>query len=106
MSPEPVPVRGEGLGIEVDELTPRVRGQLGVGDVGGVIVTDVDLTSAAGDKGVQPGMVVTAINGNTIDSVEDWNRQLDRLDVGDLAKLELRAGAQSSTVVLRVPEDD
>jgi serine protease Do len=104
--PERKEAPATGLGIQVDELTPALRERMGLeSEVEGVVVTHVDATSVAADKGISPRMVITAINDKPIRSVADWNKAVRKLAVGDLVMFELHAGGQNMLVYLRVPED-
>ncbi len=60
----------ERVGISVTELTPRLRRMLNLDDsVGGVMVTQVDPMSPAGESGLMRGDVITEANGKPVASV-------------------------------------
>jgi serine protease Do len=96
------------LGIEVEEITPRVRAELQIDDdVEGVVVVDVDAASTAADKGIVPRMVITAVNDKRVRSVSDWNGILRKLEIGDPVKLEIEAGpGPALSIFLKVPEQE
>jgi len=105
-APVPEDTPADDLGIEVDEITPAARDHLDIDEsVVGVVVTDVNASSTAADKGIAPGMVITAVDGKPIRSIADWNRAMSKLGVGDIVMLDIRAGAQDLFVHLKVPEN-
>ena len=53
----------ERLGLNLEELTPRVAASYGVGAGDGLLVTGVEENSQAATAGLQPGMLVTGIDG-------------------------------------------
>jgi serine protease Do len=62
-------------GIMVQDLTPKIREQLGLrANVTGVIINEIDPNSSAAQQGLQPGDVIEAINREPVRSVADFNR--------------------------------
>jgi serine protease Do len=69
------PSEGTLRGITVQNLTPDLRDQLGLPtNVRGVVITEVDPSSPAGQKGLQEGDVIEGINRHAVNSVADFNR--------------------------------
>ena len=65
------------LGMTVGELTDEARSTFGIGpDVSGVVITSVDENSAAGERGVVAGEVITEIAQETVATPSDV---LDRI---------------------------
>jgi serine protease Do len=63
-------------GVQVDELTPEIRDQLGLkSNVKGVVVTDVADGSPASDAGLQRGDEIEQINRQDVNSVSDYHRE-------------------------------
>jgi serine protease Do len=105
VAPVPEETPADDLGIEVDEITPALRDRLQLDeDVTGVVVTDVDASSIAADKGIAPSMVITAVDDKPIRGIDDWNRAISKLDVGDIVMFEMRFGQQKLLVHFKVPE--
>jgi serine protease Do len=68
------PSEGTLRGITVQNLTPDIRDQLGLPpDVRGVVITDLDPSSPAAQRGLQQGDVIEAINRHPVNSVADFN---------------------------------
>jgi serine protease Do len=69
------PSAGTLRGLSVQNLTPELRDQLGVPPgVSGVVITQVDPNSPAGQVGLRQGVVIQSINRQTVNSVADFNR--------------------------------
>lgn len=69
----------EELGLTVDELTPQLRRRLGTERTDGVIVTEVDPNGVAA-KDVQPGDIITSINGTKIGNIGDFRAAMRGAD--------------------------
>jgi len=62
-------------GLRVTELTPQLAERFRLGpSVSGVIVTDVESGSPAGEAGLQPGDIINEINRARIDSLKDYRQ--------------------------------
>jgi S1-C subfamily serine protease len=83
------------LGVEGRELTAQTAQELGLSASEGVVVFSVASGSAAEQAGLQPGDVITAINGTPLQSVEDLFAALRGLEPGDQVTLSVdRRGEQ------------
>jgi serine protease Do len=71
------------LGMRLENLTDQRRESLGLKDKGGVRVYSVEPDSFAEDIGLQPGDVLTSINHQAINTVDDVTRVRDTLKPGD-----------------------
>jgi serine protease Do len=68
---------GSVLGMTVEDLNDEARSKFGIGpDVSGVIITDVASNSAAAERGVVAGEVITEIAQETVSTPQDV---LDRI---------------------------
>jgi serine protease Do len=63
-------------GIRVEQLTDQLRDFFGVFSNSGVLVSSVDQGSAAEKAGVKAGDVVTSIDGKSIRTTSDFNREM------------------------------
>ncbi len=62
-------------GIDVQNLTPAIRDQLGLpSNVTGVVISQVDPNSPAGQYGLQEGDVIESINRQAVHNVADFNK--------------------------------
>jgi len=105
--PEPEVFESEGLGVTVETLNSGRREELRLDEnQQGVVVTEVEFGSPAAEKGMQPGIIITAVNDMVVESVADWREALSGLDPGSSAKLDVLVGRQTSYYFLRTPEQD
>jgi serine protease Do len=87
-------------GVQVDELSPEVRQQLGMKpEVKGVVVTEVPESSPAADAGLQRGDVIQQINRKPVDSVADYQRLIAEAGKQTIVLLVNRGGNTTFTVV-------
>ncbi len=87
-------------GVQVDELTPDIRDQLGLKpDVKGVVVTDVPDGSPAADAGLQRGDVIEQINRQNVASVSEYQRLIREAGKQTLVLLVNRGGNTTFMVV-------
>jgi S1-C subfamily serine protease len=70
------------MGIQPGDLTPEIAKQLGVDATSGVVVLDVVSGGPAAKAGMQPGDVITAMNGKQVSNVEDFLSVLRPLSPG------------------------
>ena len=88
------------LGVSLTQLTPEIAERFDIGAEAGAIVGTVEAGSPAGRAGVEPGDVITAIDGREVTTVEDVFAALRRRDAGDTVRLQtLRDGSTSTTEV-------
>jgi serine protease Do len=99
------PTEGTLRGIQVQNLTPSIRDQLGLStNVHGVAISDLDPDSPAAQAGLQPGDVIQSIERKPVNSVADFNRLAARVK----GKVLLRINRQgtSAFVVISPSGDD
>ena len=110
MKDEPVlalrPAPGKGntesaFGLTVQALTPDLAGKFEVEEAAGVIVTAVEEGSAAEQKGVQPGDIVTEMNRQPIRTTADFKSAVAGADAKKGVLVYLRRGSSSTFVVLK-----
>ena len=81
------------LGLTLQPVTPGVARQLGLpADAEGLVVTGVDPAGAAADSGIARGDLISEINGQTVNSVEDVRSALDDADSKPVLLLVTRRG--------------
>jgi serine protease Do len=86
--------------VQVDELTPDVRQQLGLNaDVKGVVVTGVPDGSPASDAGLRRGDVIEQVNRQPVNSVADYQRLITQAGKQTLVLLVNRHGSTTFLVV-------
>ena len=69
------PSEGTLRGIQVQNLTPSVRNQLGLPpNMQGVVISNLDQDSPAAQAGLQPGDVIESINRHPVRNVDEFNQ--------------------------------
>ena len=90
-------------GFSVEELTPANRHQFGVAaDRKGVIVTYVSQRSAAAEKGLAPGMIITAVGTKETTGLSEFNVQVKKF-AGKPLLLVLQAPQGSGERTVAIP---
>ena len=66
------------LGLTLTAVTPELRKKYNIADsVDGVVITDVDSTSGAADKGLKPGDVIVEVTNEKVASPEDFAKRIE-----------------------------
>jgi serine protease Do len=87
-------------GVDVDTLTSDIAGQLGLpAETHGVVVTQVDPSSAAAETGLQRGDVIQEVNRTPVASVDQYTRAVKAANGQQLLLLVNRAGTTHYVVV-------
>ena len=78
----------ERIGITVTDLTPRIRQMFGLDEgLQGVMITQVDPLSPAGEKGLMKGDVITEANGKPITTTDGLMAQVKKVKKGGYLRL-------------------
>jgi serine protease Do len=86
-------------GVSVQELTPSIRAQLGLGPrTRGVVISDLEPDCPAAQQGLQPGDVIESINRQPVTSVADFDRLAARA-TGDVLLRVNRQGASGFVAI-------
>jgi serine protease Do len=66
------------LGVQVTALTPQIANTLGInpGQVSGVVVTGVDMSSDAAAKGLQRGDIISSVNRVPVRTPSEYDAQI------------------------------
>jgi len=101
-------VRDTWAGFEATDLKPFHVVHYGLSVESGIFVTTVFRGGPAESGGLQPGDVVTAIDGQPVTSLADGNRLFARYEVGDRVKLSVHRDGKSLSlpVTLESYKDD
>ncbi|HEX2225033.1 MAG TPA: Do family serine endopeptidase [Thermoanaerobaculia bacterium] len=97
------------LGLEYQDITNNNRGLFSLPrTASGVVVTDVAPTSPLYERGVRPGNVILEVNGQAVNSVQEFERAVSALKSGAFLRLYVGAFAQDGQraqffAVTRVP---
>jgi len=91
-------VRRGNLGVEVQDITPRIAQALHLKDANGAVVTRINEGSPADGAGLQTGDVLTAIDGKAVRSAQDVRNTEGLLPLGAKVKLSVQREGASRDV--------
>ena len=87
--------------VDVRAVTPQLARDLGAPDAEGVVVWRIHGASSAARRGLEPGDIIVAFNGEPIEDAADYARLLSDAPIGDTVTLDVvRAGRR---LEFRVP---
>jgi serine protease Do len=92
------------FGMTLNNLTPQVRRQLGIGDTAGVVVVDVEAGSIADQAGIRPGDVIKEVNHQTVKDMRDFNLSMGKAVKGQPLLLLVKRGKQVFYVTMESSE--
>lgn len=84
------------IGVSTIQLTKQLAEYFGIADGKGVLVTSVTEDSPAAKAGVKAGDVITAIDGEAVDSPGDLARAINRKKEGDVTLTVIRNRSQQT----------
>jgi serine protease Do len=91
------------LGMSVRDLTPSLAERLELPrGTRGVLITDVEAGEPAEDAELRRGEVIVSVNGQAVQSVDDFEREVSRFDSGDRIRLRVLNSGGYRLVVLRL----
>ncbi|ULU25445.1 Do family serine endopeptidase [Dyella terrae] len=93
------------LGVETQDITPRIAKVLGLKDNNGAVVTRVTTGSAADSADIQMGDVIIAIDGKPVRNAQDLRNAEGLMPIGSAVKLTVQRGGATREVTAKlVPE--
>jgi serine protease Do len=87
---------GRRLGVSTMQLNKQLADYFGIADGKGVLVTSVTEDGPAAKAGVKAGDVITAIEGEAVDSPGDISRVVNRKKEGDVSLTVIRHKSQQT----------
>lgn len=89
------------MGAQIQNFTAEMAAAQGLEARKGAIVAELVPGGPAEKAGVQPGDVVTAVNGKKVNSSSEMTREVARTAAGDIIKLEVLREGKASTIEIR-----
>jgi serine protease Do len=100
---ESSPSRGDKLGMTLRDLTPSAADQLQLPrGTTGVVVMAVEAGEAAEDAGLQRGDVIVSVNGQDVQDVASFDREIAKAKADGVARLRVRRGNSHQFLILKL----
>jgi serine protease Do len=100
---ESSPSRGDKLGMTLRDLTPGAADQLQLPrGTRGVVVMGVEAGEAAEDAGLQRGDVIVSVNGQDVEDVASFDREIAKAKADGVARLRVRRGNAHQFLILKL----
>jgi len=100
---EAVQARGGQLGMTLRDLTPGMGDQLQLPrGTRGVVVTGVEAGEAAEEAGLQRGDVIVSVNGEEVEDVAEFDKEIEKAKRDGLARLRVRRGNSHQFLILKL----
>ncbi|HXS73725.1 MAG TPA: Do family serine endopeptidase [Rhodanobacteraceae bacterium] len=93
------------LGVDAQDLNPRVAAALGIKSRTGALITDVTPGSPAAQAGLKPGDLVVAADGKPIDDAQDLRNAQGLKPLGSTLTLDVERGGQRMHVSAKLAAD-
>ena len=90
----------ESLGMNVGDITPQIRRELGTTEKTGVVVMSVEQGGLADEAGIQQGDVIKEVNRKSVRNVAEYNAALGRIGTGQPVLLLVKRGEQTFFVTM------
>jgi Do/DeqQ family serine protease len=90
--------RGTIAGVDLQEMTTEYAERLGAPDTKGVLVMRLNPRAPAAEAGLQPGDVIVAFNGTTLENASHFVRLLSDAQIGSSATLTIIRDGRRATV--------
>lgn len=95
----------EELGLTVQALTDDLARRLGYEDLAGVVVSEVKSGSAAGKKGITPGMLIMEVNREPVKNPKEFHKAIEKGAKRGTYLLRMHNGQNSFLIGLRAPKE-
>jgi len=90
------------IGIQVQDITPDIAQSLKLGDVEGVLVSDVTPGEAGGEAGLKRGDIISEVNRQKVKNTGDYNQVAGKLKSGDTALMLVKRGGTTIYIAVKL----
>jgi serine protease Do len=88
------------LGVQVQPVTAGIAESLGMKTAEGALVDEAEADTPAAKAGIQPGDVITAVNGNSIKDSRSLAREISAMAPDSSAKLDILRKGEAKTLTV------
>jgi serine protease Do len=92
------------IGVKVQGVNESIAESLGMKNAGGALVAEAQADGPAAKAGVQPGDVITAVNGDAVKDSRDLAKKIGGLSPGAKATLSIQRQGQQKTLDLTLQQ--
>jgi serine protease Do len=92
------------LGMTVEEVTPELARNLGLTEMSGIVVVQVEDDSPAAAAGLRPGDVILEIDQSSVESLDEFNSKIEKYKKGDTILLLAKRRGATVFLTLKVSE--
>jgi len=92
------------IGVEAQQVSETVAKAMHLSGASGALLAGVQPDTPASHAGLEPGDVITAVNGKTVKNPRDLAVDVAAVQPGDEAKLDVMHNGQSKTVSVKVAQ--
>jgi len=93
------------LGVQAQDLSPRIAAALGIKDARGALITDVAPNSPAARVGIRPGDLVVAADGKPVEDAQDLRNAQGLKPLGSTLALDLVRDGKRMQVSAKLAAD-
>lgn len=86
------------LGVAIQGVSPDLASSFGLKNTQGALIAQLSPHSPGGKAGLQPGDIVTAVNGHTVDTPDDLPRLIGAMQPGQTAQLTIIRDGQTKSI--------
>ncbi|HEY7578030.1 MAG TPA: DegQ family serine endoprotease [Acetobacteraceae bacterium] len=90
------------IGVEAQQVSQTMAKAMNLGADSGALIAGVQDDTPASKAGIQPGDVITAVNGQAVKNPRDLAVDIAAVQPGDEARLQVMHDGQSKTVTVKV----
>lgn len=92
------------LGVSVANVTPEVAVRFNLSTNSGVLVVDTNVDGPAATAGIQTGDIITQLDGEPIEDLDDLRASLDSYNPGDTVTVTVNRGGQVQDIDVELGE--
>ncbi len=86
------------LGVYITTVTPELAQQFKYNGTGGVLINDVQSNTPGAKAGLKRGDIVTAVNGQTVDTSDQLQLRISQTSPGTIVKLQVWRDGKSQEI--------
>jgi len=92
------------LGVQIQPITPDIASALGLSKAEGALVSEAQANGPAAKAGIEPGDVVTSVDGRPVHNGNDLASMIGATAPGTVVKIGIRRNGSDSTIPVTLGE--